>query len=52
MALDLHREVLEGRFERIGFSGRPLAMRGEQHVARVRDEEQHAREQRRPEQTP
>ncbi len=49
---DLLRQVLVRSLERVGLGGAPLAMRGEQHVARVRDEEQHAGEQRRPEQTP
>ena len=50
--LDLRREMLVGGLERVGFNRPPLAMGGEEHVARVRHEEQHACEQRRPEQTP
>ena len=52
MPFDLRGQILVRRLERVGFRRRPLAVRREQHVARVRDEEQHAREQRRPEQIP
>ena len=52
VALDSLRQILVRGLERVGLGGAPLAMRGEQHIARMRDEEEYAGEQRRPEQTP
>jgi hypothetical protein len=52
VALDLRRQILARRLERVGFRLGALSVGGEQHVARVRDEKQDAREQRGPEQVP
>src|SRR5262249_30000283 len=52
MAWDAGGQRRMRRFELVSFRYRTLAMRGESHVARVRDEEHDAREQRGPEQGP
>ena len=52
MFLNLVGQLLVLRFERLGLRRGALAMRREEHVAGVRDEEQDARKQRAPEQAP
>ena len=48
VALDVFRQIPVGGLERVGFRGAPLAVRRENHVARVGDEKHHAGEQMTP----